>query len=825
MNVTASSYGNTVSYTPEDRAYSAIDGNLDTAWETGTFVPDPAGQWWQVRYQSPVTADHVTLVQPQRGDLTRHLTRVTLTFDGGSPVVVQLGPASLQPAGQVVRFPARSFRTLRITIDRTSNDTAAVPSAAAVGFAEVEVPGQHVVEVVQMPDDALRAAGTSSLANRLTVVMTRLRTSPFPPRTDPETDIVRQFDLPTARTFTVSGLAGLSPLIPDDEIDRLVGRPGANGSGVVAYSQGRLPGDLTAGAASAADGDLSTVWQPGLGKAHQAGEWLAYTLPAPITFDHMDLQVVADGRHSVPTQITVATEHGSRTLALPPIADSAVPGATVAVPLTFPALHGSHVRVTVDKVRLENTTNYYSSSPLALPLGIAEVGIPGIHVPPVAPAVPVACRNDLVAIDGHPVPVAVEGSSVSALSNGELPLVPCGADAHGITLGPGPHVVQTAVGHQVGWDVDQLVLDSAPGGAAGPGPVRGALPATQPGPAPTVQVTGQGLSSQNATVHGATAPFELVLGQSINAGWQATAEPAKGAPPGSQPVDLGPPHLVDGFANGWSVSAGTLARLGALGATGGGTFTLQLRWTPQTRVWIALGLSAVALATCLVLAILPRRLFRRRTGDGGRRRARSTRSRARHAQGASAEPAATPPPPPEGYATVPSAAAAPAATLSVADLHDAGLVEAAALDPLRAPRLALPFLRRGRRPSWWMCVLVAALTGGAAAGICAPLVGLAAGVATLAALLVPQARLVTAGAAVGLLAAAGVLVVRGQALHPLPESSNWPAAFASAGLLVWMAVVFLGADAVAETAREMAARRTRRREHRRQAAGADGTAV
>ena len=49
MNVTASSYGNSVSYTPEDQAYSAIDDNFDTAWITGTFVPDPAGQWWQAQ--------------------------------------------------------------------------------------------------------------------------------------------------------------------------------------------------------------------------------------------------------------------------------------------------------------------------------------------------------------------------------------------------------------------------------------------------------------------------------------------------------------------------------------------------------------------------------------------------------------------------------------------------------------------------------------------------------------------------------------------------------------------------------------------------------
>ncbi len=41
VNVTASSYGNSVSYTPEDQAYSAIDGNFDTAWITGHVPARP----------------------------------------------------------------------------------------------------------------------------------------------------------------------------------------------------------------------------------------------------------------------------------------------------------------------------------------------------------------------------------------------------------------------------------------------------------------------------------------------------------------------------------------------------------------------------------------------------------------------------------------------------------------------------------------------------------------------------------------------------------------------------------------------------------------
>ncbi len=105
LNVTASSYGNSVSYTPEDQAYSAIDGNLDTAWITGTFVPDPAGQWWQAQLGGPVTTDHITLVQPQRGDRSRWVSGVTLTFDGKDPIHFALNAASHAARGPDAHLP------------------------------------------------------------------------------------------------------------------------------------------------------------------------------------------------------------------------------------------------------------------------------------------------------------------------------------------------------------------------------------------------------------------------------------------------------------------------------------------------------------------------------------------------------------------------------------------------------------------------------------------------------------------------------------------------------------------------------------------------
>ncbi|MGO9456907.1 MAG: alpha-(1-_3)-arabinofuranosyltransferase family protein [Acidimicrobiales bacterium] len=797
VNVTASSYGNAISYTPEDRAFNAVDGDLDTAWETGTFVPDPSGQWWQIRYPHQVTTGQITLTQPVTGDLTRWITRATLRFDGGRPITVNLGRASRRVSGQTFDFPARTFSTLRITIDATSDDHARPTTAAAVGFAEVSVPGQHVVEVIKMPDDLLSAVGAASIDNRLTLSMSRERVSPYPPRSDPELTISRQFTLPTARTFTLTGSASISSLLPDDQVDRLVGLAGSTGRGVVAFSKGRLPGDLRSGAVAAIDGDPTTAWQPGFGAAHQAGDWLEYNLARPITFDNMNLEVVADGRHSVPTAITVTatqpTGHSaSRHLTLPPITDGTSAGATTTVPLAFPALSGTHIRVTVTGVRLEYTTNYTVTKPTALPLGIAELGIPGLGAPAFPAALPGTCQSNLLSIDGRPVTTAVVGATSTALDGGEMPLVLCGADARGITLTAGSHVLESQLAHTPahpstvsceaaddcrGWNVDQLTLDSAPGGGPEPATALGQAPGPVAGPAPVVTTTHQGTSTAAVTVTGATAPFELVMGQSVNAGWHAVAHPVAGAPSTARSVDLGSPELVDSFANGWPVGAGDLAAVGAVGPGGTHRFDVTFTWAPQKEVWVALAVSATAIAFCVVAGFLwgPWRRLRRRWRSAGKH--------GRHAKGQPpAEPGAASEPPP-------------------------------ALDPVSAddaPSPALPFANWARRPAWWAVAVAALVAGGVGAAISSPLVGVAAGVAVAAGLVVVQVRAVTAAVGVGLLAAGGAMVVANQAFHPLPESSNWPMAHQSSAVLVLMAVVFLGADAVIEAGRRVAARRRRR---------------
>ncbi len=770
VNATASSYGNPVSFTPENRAYSALDNNLDTSWNTGTFVSNPSGQWWQVQFGNAMTTNHIALVQLQKGDRTRWISRVTLTFDGKSPETFDLDKSSYGAAGQQITFPTTTFHTLRVTIDATTNDTQPPPDATAVGFAEVEIPGAHVQEVIQMPSDLTSAVGAASASNRLTYVMTRLRTSPFPTRSDPETTITREFQLPTARSFTISGSASLSSLLPDDEIDKLVGRtPTAANGYVSAYSSARLPGDLRATASATLDNDDASAWQPGFGIGADIGSTLTYNLTRPQTLRSFPMTVIADGRHSVPTTMTITSGSQVRTVTLPPIADSTVPGATTTVPVSFAPLTGSQFVLTFTSVRAESAKNYYSTGPLALPLGIAKVGIPGVQAPPTAATLPGNCVSNLLSVDGQPIDVSIVGSTQNALDNGESELVPCGPDAKGITLGAGPHIVQTAVAHNppcanasstcTGWNIDQLVFDSAAGGSPGPAatPTAAGTPQIQPaqaGQAPTVVPQSSHIDSQTDAVSGAQQPFEFVLGQSVNKGWKAEAVPGPGASPGARSVNLGTSQLMDGFANGWPVTAADLNQLG------GPNFTIQLTWTPQREVWAALAASAATLLLCLLLGFLPAR---------PRRWLRSKLPRRLRGAAGPELPAL-------------AAQSAPGS-----------------FDPARltVPWSAPP--KEERQRGWLRfprALLIGAITGGVAALVVAPVPALAVGALTALGLILPWARVVALVGGTAYVVAGCANVWQGQNVHHYLPGANWPGTFVQAGNLIWLGVVLLLADAV-----------------------------
>lgn len=588
VSARATDYGNLVTYTPEDRASNAVDADRATAWQVGGFGP-VEGQHLDLTFTGDQTADHLTLLQSQRGVHNRWITQVTLRFDGKHPVVVPLDASSRQGGGQTINFPQRTFHQLSVEV--TGDNIGKRPSyndLSPVGIAELDV-GDHPVhdqEVIRLPTDLLTAAGTSSLAHPLVVLLDRVRVSPSNPvRSDPETHLARTFTLPTARHIGISGEVRLSTSAPTALVDNLVGVPGAAFGGVTASESRYLPGDLNARASAAIDGNPATAWAPGL--LGQSGDWVQYKTAAPISFDHMDLSLVADGRHSVPTRIGIdADGRHVADVDVPAVVDQKAPGAVAQVHLAFPAVSGTTLRFTVEAVRGVTTNDWYSERPVDLPVGIAELGVPGLSAPVQHGMIDPACRAGLLQVDSQDVQISVHGTVADALAGRPLPFTSC-LPATGASLPKGTQTVTATDGATTGLDLDSVVLRSKAGGDADS--ATGLIAPDSQGVAAggaKLRVTHNGRSAVDLEVTGAKGPVWVVFGQSHDAGWHAT----------SAGHDLGAPALVDGYANAWLVTPGP-----------DGTATVHLRWTPQRVVWIALILSALALLLCLALVLWPMR--------------------------------------------------------------------------------------------------------------------------------------------------------------------------------------------------------------------------
>ncbi len=745
QSVTASSYSTPSALDPSFRPQRAIDENDSTAWEIyGSKNPD--GQWWQVKFLNPIVDNHIRILQPSGPKANRWITKVTLTFNGGSPEVVNLNMRSRVGLGQMIYFPTKTFTTLRVTIDSTNFSgakSANFYAAAPVGLSDVSVVGNHAIDTIALPTDMLTAAGPASINHRLTILMSRNRNTPYPPATDSELTLTRTLQLPTPRTFSVSGTAGLSTLLADRQIDQALSGTDAPG-GVVASSSGYLSGSPANRASAAFDGNLSTFWSSPFGKGNQVNSWVQAHLPKPITFDHLNLAVVADGRHSVPTVVEVSTRSGARIVNLPPIADLRQRGHVVSVPINFAPLHGSTIRLTIKAVRFEYAPSVPPTRGATLPVAIAEVGIPGVAVPDPPLNLPSTCRSNLLSINGLPVFIRISGTTAAAQMHAPLHFQGCGPDKNGVQLNAGPNVIVSTPGNKTGFDINSLALDSAPGGSAMPLSTSGTLQSATSPPSPVAHVVASSQDSYRVLVKSSGKPYWLVVGQGYNAGWRASIV---GGP------SLGPPQLIDGYANGWLVNPSAI----------GTTTTFRVTWAPQQIEDVALGVSAVGGFFALLVFLSP---------WAPEASSRKLRLRRRQAAGSSID----------GWTP----------TLGWPYRSDS--------------RDHRELSRRTRLSVSVACGVVAALllppfVAGSVLGVVAMLFAAALTVPFMAAALQDRRYLRVLMAAPGVTALVmGAYVVFVENLSHVPSGWEWVTTMGVANVLGWFVVIFLGMSVVAELA-------------------------
>jgi hypothetical protein len=366
-------------------------------------------------------------------------------------------------------------------------------------------------------------------------------------------------------------------------------------------------------------------------------------------------------------------------------------------------------------------------------------------------------------VDGRPVPVEVSGTTKAALDGDGLEVSLCGSARGGISLPAGTNLLQAADGSVSGIDLDQLALDSAPGGAPMALPGNGLLapvPTASAAGAPAVTVVSKSATSATLRIGGATKPFMLVLGESLNKGWRATVS-GGGA--------LTDHVLVDGFANGWVVTPGRG------GVPEGRSFVVDLSFAPQEGVDLALVLSAVAVLLCLAIVAGSVLASRRRVRDRRRHRPGGGRRRAL------------------GTGLDPAAGVLDGRTGSLATSRASWPAERASIaaDPELDLAVVAPVAVPSRRVAIGG-VLLALACGLAFAGT---VDGIVCGIVALVALSVARARRLLSLAAAGAMIVGALVVVGQEALRRYVPGGGWAAHFAFASSIVWLAGVLLAADA------------------------------
>ena len=573
--VTASSYGNPITNNPEYQPSQAIDGSTSTSWQAAAFSP-AIGTWWQVTATKKTSISSIHLVQAQSVTLNRWITKIGISIDGGPQIIRSLSRASRGVEGETLSLPATTGRTVRLTVLGVTGDDKSLPSASAIGLAEVGINGFPVAtRGLLLPTSLLHKAGSAAATDTLSIVVSRLRSSPFPPRLDPENGLIRYFELPYARSFTGAGTITLNPGAADQTINTIIGRAPSAGTSVIATaSSSHITGSLINQSWNAFDGSTGTAWEPRLHTG--VGEWVQEKLNHPVRLSTFTLSLVNDGYHMLPTEMSVSNGTTSEKFNVP-VTMAPRTGTLNTVQsftITVPAMTGSTFRFTTEKYQYTTVIDRVSGGTNFPPIGIANIAIPGVHAGVTPTSFSTGCRSDLFRIDGTPIPIEMSGSVASALAGDSLSFHTCGS--HPVTLSVGTHSLSSTSGLTTGINLNDVRLTS-------PGTNVGAAASLS-----NLHGSWYGRTVVRATVSPADANHWVVLGQSFGPGWHAVL--------GGQ--DLGSPTLVDGASMGWRIPT-TVTH----------NETIAFIWEPQKTVLYALVLSGLGLLAVCFMAIfdLPRR--------------------------------------------------------------------------------------------------------------------------------------------------------------------------------------------------------------------------
>jgi len=223
--------------------YSALDGRIDTRWESRGNGGGPP--WWRVDLEAPRSLDEISLTAGEQEQ------RVIVSVPGWRSELVRLGPGQTRD----VSLPGVDTDWLRV-------EEASGAAGAALALAEVGIPGVQPRRTLRLPDPPEGAGPPTAVVLRAVdddrtgcaTVDGAVRCVPGRQVVDEEPfDFRRDFRLPAERQMPVRVTARARPGAILDEM--------LQGGGLVAVgaSSSANP-DPRAGALAAVDGDPGTAW-------------------------------------------------------------------------------------------------------------------------------------------------------------------------------------------------------------------------------------------------------------------------------------------------------------------------------------------------------------------------------------------------------------------------------------------------------------------------------------------------------------------------------------------------------------------------------------
>ena len=78
-----------------------------------------------------------------------------------------------------------------------------------------------------------------------------------------------------------------------------------------------------------------------------------------------------------------------------------------------------------DAVRDVTTIDYYTGKPVTMPIGIVDLGVPGLRVPAPSGQLDPRCRSGLLRVDGRDVPITLHGTVADALADKPIAIAAC----------------------------------------------------------------------------------------------------------------------------------------------------------------------------------------------------------------------------------------------------------------------------------------------------------------------------------------------------------------------------------------------------------------